>query len=80
MKKKKVFAVFEVPDIGDVEEMSISGHITVTSKNDIWFSRLNKVPVKEVPKQEPVDFMNYWYNQGYNKRLIELFGEEEDDE
>ena len=32
---------------------------------------------KKMPERKPVNFMNYWFNQGYNACLNEILGEEE---
>ena len=33
-------------------------------------------PLKPMPERKPIDFLNYWFNQGYNALHEELFGDE----
>lgn len=33
-------------------------------------------PLKPMPERKPEDFMEYWFNRGYNTLHEELFGDE----
>ena len=34
-------------------------------------------PLKPIPERKPTDFLNYWFNQGWNALHEELVGEDE---
>lgn len=35
-------------------------------------------PLKPMPERKPTDFLNYWFNQGYNALHDELVGDEDE--
>ena len=42
------------------------------------FHKQMKGRLKLLPEKKPVNFMNYWFVQGYNACLEEIIGEEEE--
>lgn len=71
----KAILVVDIPDDVEIEDCEIKYSV----KEQVMLTQVakGKTKLKPMPERKPTDFMNYWFNQGYNALHEEVFGDDE---
>ena len=68
---KKIVLVASIPD-DCYDELSVYYQYKESDKYDSKWKWLGLKKVKPLPEKKREDFMNYWFNKGYNACLEEI--------
>ena len=70
----KAVVVIDIPEI-DFETCKANVEIDVGKKKIFRSRRI----IRPMPERKVVDFMEYWYKQGWNDCINEILGEDNDE-
>ena len=79
----KGYILVDIPvdDPIEIDEygMRASLHISpdIPSKHKELYFDIEYAEIKPMPERKPTDFMNYWFNQGWNALHKKIFGEDD---